>query len=191
MPERKLPPPRMPSGQRLQRWPAWEHQPWESCHAYEAFALYRDMGSSRSSARVGKQLGKSAALMERWSVEWSWVKRAAVWDEEQDRLLRLAQREEVLRMNREHSAVGRLMLGKGVERLQMAAAADLAITELIRCVEVGSKLERLARGEVTDISELRGNPDHPQVVEVREIVVKSREEAQAMLTLLERNGQVQ
>jgi len=37
----------------------WDRQPGESPPAFAAFALYRDMGVSRSSARVGQEFGKS------------------------------------------------------------------------------------------------------------------------------------
>lgn len=54
---------------------AWEKQPEESARAYEAFALYRDLGPERSLAKVGQMLGKSKALMERWSAKHDWVYR--------------------------------------------------------------------------------------------------------------------
>ena len=66
---------------------AWERQEGESARAYEAFSLYRDMGASRSLAKVGQMLGKSRALMERWSVQHGWV----------DRVEALEARDEMLR----------------------------------------------------------------------------------------------
>ena len=45
----------------------WERQPGESAQAYEAFAIYRDMGSNRSLRVVAEQLSKSDTLIKRWS----------------------------------------------------------------------------------------------------------------------------
>jgi hypothetical protein len=45
---------------------AWERQENESALA---FGVYRDYGSERSLAKVGRALGKSRALIERWSVQ--------------------------------------------------------------------------------------------------------------------------
>ncbi len=54
---------------------AWSRQEGESARAFEAFALYRDMGPERSLAKVGRGLGKSRGLMERWSSAHDWVDR--------------------------------------------------------------------------------------------------------------------
>ena len=51
----------------------WERQKGETPQAFEAFSIYRDMGSSRSTAKVGRKLGKSKNLMDRWSSRWEWV----------------------------------------------------------------------------------------------------------------------
>jgi hypothetical protein len=56
---------------------AWERQEGESARAYEAFSLYRDYGPARSIAKVAEALGKSRALLERWSVAHEWVDRVA------------------------------------------------------------------------------------------------------------------
>ncbi len=53
----------------------WERQPGETPKAYQAFTLYRDMGPSRSLARIGIELGKTKALMEQWSSRHDWVSR--------------------------------------------------------------------------------------------------------------------
>jgi hypothetical protein len=66
----------------------WERLDGESVQAFEGFALYRDMGVERSLAKVAARLGKSKALMDRWSARDRWVARADSWDVEADRLHR-------------------------------------------------------------------------------------------------------
>jgi hypothetical protein len=53
--------------------------------AFEAFAIYRDMGYQRSLAAVRWKLHKSKSLLERWSAAHGWVKRVAAWDAYNDR----------------------------------------------------------------------------------------------------------
>ena len=75
----------------------WERQDGESAQAFEGFALYRDMGAERSLAKVAQKLGKSKALMERWSVRWQWGQRAEAWDAEFDRMVRRALEKGIIR----------------------------------------------------------------------------------------------
>jgi hypothetical protein len=58
----------------------WNRQPGETSKAYEAFSLYRDLGSERSTRRVSEQLAKSETLIKRWSGKYDWVARAGAWD---------------------------------------------------------------------------------------------------------------
>ena len=44
----------------------WDRQPGETRQAFEAFRIYRDQLSERSTVKVAKELGKSTALIHRW-----------------------------------------------------------------------------------------------------------------------------
>ena len=55
----------------------FEQQPRESNKAFAAFSLYLNIGSERSTAAVGKLLGKSQSLMERWAAKFAWAERVA------------------------------------------------------------------------------------------------------------------
>ena len=59
----------------------WVRQYFESHKAFAAFRAYLEMGPDRSLAAVGEQLGKSTALMERWSARWGWVDRCRQHDD--------------------------------------------------------------------------------------------------------------
>jgi hypothetical protein len=51
---------------------AFERQEKESEKAFAAFSLYLSMGQERSLAAVGRKLGKSKVMMEKWSRRWDW-----------------------------------------------------------------------------------------------------------------------
>ncbi len=133
----------------------WERQPKESDVAFDAWLKYRDGGPRRRLAPVAEACGKSVSLMERWSGTWKWRDRAAAWDREQDRVGREAQLEEVRAMHRRHANLGVLMLNKAAQRLAGDEAngvtpidtSKLTAEQVARLAEVGSRIERGARGE--------------------------------------------
>lgn len=59
----------------------WTRRDGESPVAYEAFREYLTQGPKRSLASVGQALGKSTALMERWSAAHDWVGRVLAHDQ--------------------------------------------------------------------------------------------------------------
>ena len=67
----------------------WQRQQGESTKAYAAFCVYRDMGPERSCPAVAAAVGKSGALMRRWSSRWEWVRRAAAYDDYEAEIHRL------------------------------------------------------------------------------------------------------
>ena len=64
----------------------WERREGETAKAHRALTEYCRLGVDRSLAAVGQRLGRSKALMERWSSQWEWVERAVAWDEHMSRL---------------------------------------------------------------------------------------------------------
>lgn len=140
----------------------WERQDGETPKQFEAFAVYRDMGEDRSLVKVADRLSKSAQLMSRWSVANRWVERCADWDREQDRLLRLEQIKDIKKMRKRHADTGTLMVAVAQKALQKMIDPktkelrdDITSNEIARLVEVGSKLERLSRGDTSEVIEER------------------------------------
>lgn len=131
----------------------WDRQPGESTPAFEAFQKYRDMGVKRSHARVARELGKSTALMARWSLRWSWVTRAEAWDREQDRLWRQEQAEARREIARKHLRVGAAMMGKAVQRLQSIPPEALSPADLERWMRCATMMEQQAIGGLDDDAE--------------------------------------
>lgn len=50
----------------------FEQQPRESDKAFAAFSLYLSLRSERSAREVGKWLGKSEEMIQRWAAKFDW-----------------------------------------------------------------------------------------------------------------------
>lgn len=133
----------------------WERQPEESTRAFEAFQMYRDMGVSRNLKAVASKLDKSVALIGRWSTEKSWVKRCEAWDNEQDRVMRLQQIDDIKKMRITHATIASSMMIKAAKALQSLPVEEIKAVDISRMVEVASKLERISRGDVGEVVEER------------------------------------
>lgn len=145
----------------------WDRLPKESIQAREAFLTYRDMGTDRSTAAVGRQLGKSKALMDRWSSTYRWVERVAAWDAHLEALLVSKQEAAVAEMARRHAErakalqdipaplleeLARRAKGGDLKReLRSLPVEDVLdnLSKLGRTFKVGVDVERLAAGVPT------------------------------------------
>lgn len=133
----------------------WERQKSESTKAFEAFCIYRDMGTSRSISKVAQQLSKSKQLLTRWSSTYGWVERCQAWDAEQDRISRQAQLEEIKKMRKRHADLANAMLVKAAKAMKSLSDDEIKAQDISRMIDVGSKLERISRGDVGDVIEER------------------------------------
>src|SRR5215216_3011595 len=59
----------------------WEKQEEETDTAYHAFAVFRDLGPTRSTYKVARELAKSDSLVRRWSSKHDWVARARAYED--------------------------------------------------------------------------------------------------------------
>ncbi len=158
----------------------FEQQAKESDKAFAAFAMYLSMGSERSLAQVGKKLGKSEGLIERWSKRYDWGGRvqahaahftaiereateavargkAAEWLKRQQEL-----REREWMMHEKCIAAAERGLKAFMEREKVYAN----LSDIARMLEVASKLGRLAAGMATDKTEITGEDGGPIRIEL-------------------------
>ena len=158
----------------------FEQQPKESGKAFAAFAMYLSMGSERSLAQVGKKLGKSEGLIERWSKRFDWGGRvqahgahfAAIEREATEAVARgkateWLKRQQELRerewmMHEKCIAAAERGLKAFMEREKVYAN----LSDIARMLEVASKLGRLAAGMATDKTEITGEDGGPIRVEL-------------------------
>lgn len=137
----------------------------ETPEAFEAFAAYRDSGTGRSIRAVGETLGKSEALMSRWSSRHNWVKRAHAFDAERDRRQRLVDLGEADKMRRRHIKIALDLQDLGIGELRKMLAESKRLKKkrgtlddglILKVLDAGTKLERLNRGEPGEIVETHG-----------------------------------
>lgn len=125
----------------------WDRQPMETIKAYEAFSMYRDMGTDRKLYIVEKELTPNAR---NWSYKWNWSKRAEAYD---NWILEQARRQ--VEVGRVEMAVRQSRLGMKMQEMA-EKAIDIgnvqveSVGEIVKLAEVGSRVERLARGESTE-----------------------------------------
>lgn len=154
----------------------WERQSKESNQAYEAARLYFEKRIDRSLSSVGKRLGKSQDLMERWSSRWSWVDRAAAYDAHMDQIeqdaresalvtdaAKWAERQRSLK-EREFTLAEALLTKaemmlkfplqtQKVEKdgkMTIINPADWSLRDAAKLLETASKVARLSAGMVTE-----------------------------------------
>lgn len=134
----------------------WEKQKGESRQAFEAFAIYRDMGLARSYTAVAKELQKSLTLMRRWADRWYWERRVDAYDAHVDEQMRKKHEAELIAMRERQYSLAKAMSNRVAESLQemIKSKATLGISDIPRWLETAVRIERLVMGEVTERAEV-------------------------------------
>jgi hypothetical protein len=165
---------------------SFEQQPKESDKAFAAFSLYLSMGAERSLAAVGRRLGKSAGLIERWSARWRWTERVAahaahlalVEREATEALARgksaewLTRQEQVREREWEMHEKCIEAARRGLKVFMEREKVYATLGDIARMLEVASKLGRLAAGMATDKTEVTGEDGGPIQVELSAALAK-------------------
>jgi len=143
----------------------WERQPGETAKAYAAFCVYRDLGPGRSLEKAAQAMGyKSRKNFSIWHSKYEWVKRAEAYDEYLERRKREEHEKAILEMAERHARLAVAFQQKIAQRIQMIDPNELTPQDLARWLEIATKLERLSRGEPTEIG--RHEVNLPKIVEV-------------------------
>jgi hypothetical protein len=131
---------------------AWHKQPDESTQSHEAFRAYLKMGPRRTLAKVGKALGKSHDLMERWSVAHGWVSRIDAYEAYQDEQWDAERRRDARLAARRHTRLAMSFTRKLKQKLKGMTPEDLEKMtpgDMARWLDVAVKVERLSLGMST------------------------------------------
>lgn len=133
----------------------------ESTRHRRAFDRYWQLGAERSLERLHAELeraGRAPSLrtLYEWSRRYGWQARIAELEREARQAGDQARIAAVREMQERQAREGLLLQQKGAEWLSTLGADEVSAEAAIRAVVEGARLERLARGEVT---ERTGNVD--------------------------------
>ena len=113
------------------------------------------MGEERALRSVAAQLGKSRALIERWSRNWNWVERARQYDdslqrEAQAKAYKKAVKElEEMQLRQIKTAV--LLQKKAVQALDALDPLLIKPQDIVRMISAGAQLENATRTKTADV----------------------------------------
>jgi hypothetical protein len=136
----------------------WERQKGESSEQFHAFTLYRDLGVRRRIEEVCYQLDLPDRTVRRWSQNRDWVRRAMLWDDEQDRVRRGIYQHVVKEMGERHARIALLMMEKVIMRLKTMDPRELSPQEVGKWIQIAVTIERQAFGEPGAIVQQTGQP---------------------------------
>jgi len=133
----------------------WERQQNEGPEAFEAAHIYIEMGEGRSTYKVADQVGKSIALIQRWSSQHDWVERARAFD---NYLLRRDLEEleaDRVKARKRHAQVSKGFQARVIERLNALTPQEVAsipLWQLVKIWDIAVKNELLSLGQPTSRS---------------------------------------
>ena len=133
----------------------------ETLRAKHALADYLAMGPGRSLERLWEQYRVQSAsktcptnrlnTLKEWSAAWHWQGRAAEWELERAREFLDKRKAELEAMRERHLQMLTTLEGKAVQRLQTLEAKELSPAEMRRFFMDAMNMERLTRGQPTEI----------------------------------------
>lgn len=137
----------------------WERQKGESEKAFEAFAIYRDMGEKRTFTAVAEKLQKSSSLIRRWKDRWEWVERVRAYDNELEKEARAKVVKDRKDMTDRHIGIAMQLQKKALEALKGLSVEDMSPKDIKEFIKMATDLERLNRTLEEESS--KGKGDEP------------------------------
>ena len=128
----------------------WERMEGEGPKAFEAFRVYRDMGSERTITAVGRQLSKSRNLIDRWKDRYRWAERVLAYDNDLERAAYQEAVRNVREMQKRHIGMAAQIQHKAMLALQSLNPSTMKPNEQIAFIREATKLEREARTDVVE-----------------------------------------
>ena len=123
----------------------WERQQGESEKAFEAFAIYRDLGADRSLQKVTQELNKSRTIIARWSRTYHWRDRAREYDNDLERQAKKKAEKGLRDMCERHTKIAVELQTKALQALKSLNPDDMSIKDIREYIRMATDLERLNR----------------------------------------------
>ena len=128
----------------------YDRQAGESDKAFEAFAVYRDMGANRSHDAVAQKLSKSSTIISRWASQHGWRERVSAYDDYMDAQARKKFEADTIKrkadMLKRHALTGKILQQKGVDYLTDAKKGIEKSSDAITAISKGIDIERKSEG---------------------------------------------
>lgn len=146
----------------------WERQPDETARAFEAFAVYRDLGPNRSIRKTGQALGKNLTTIGEWSVKYDWVNRCAAWDIEQERINRQEMLDDIAKTRKKQRQNAQKMQESGMAFLKRLDELEgvPALKDIVQLLKLGMEQERITMGDVGEVIEERNGGEAISPVQI-------------------------
>lgn len=164
---------------------SWDQNPGESDQSYRLFLAFRDMGRTRSYIKIVDLFPQmNYKAINQLGHRLQWFKRAGEFDIHQDNEFMVKLEEEIIYSRIRQQRLGNMMSNlaeKGLEMLK-EFPEELSPTEISKFAEIGQKIENLALGKSTSISESK--VDAKVEVEVEQIPKEISEEIGKKLAIL-------
>lgn len=203
----------MPPDARLPALPVRDLMPWmrqdhETGKAYEAFAVYRDLGPTRAISGVERHFAeigrrRNRRLYERWSAQWAWVRRSVLYDQDVDRRKWEEDERKRVEMVDRHGRAFQALFAKAMQRVvgspdngvQPIDMNDVGYRDLVSGVVELAKMERTTRGVPAEHTrqDITGMPSVNVEVNAQVTVglEERRERSASMLAILAASGVIE
>jgi hypothetical protein len=141
----------------------WEKRPRESYKAFNAFAVFRDLGPERTLPKVAAAVKKSISMIQQWSSRHDWLERADAYDLYVDRRLREQRETDIEEATRIERTAGLSLQRVALERIRGKGRegeddfvpplnpTELTAQDVARFLAEGVRIRRLSDGQPTDM----------------------------------------
>lgn len=145
----------------------WLQIKGETNRAYAAFCIYRNAGPRRSLRQACRDFygmadlpphardGSDSRLRQiaHWSSQWDWVDRAQAYTTHLDQMTRIENMERTKAMLDRHAAWASVAGAKAFEKIKDLDGKKISAREATQLLEAATRIERMARGQSSDIVE--------------------------------------
>ncbi|QBI56809.1 hypothetical protein [Streptomonospora litoralis] len=129
----------------------WERQPQETPKRFGQFAIYRDLGRTRSIRETAERTDNSADYLRRVAAQFRWTERAEAFDRHRDRLHQAMWLEERRKAAEADAKVLSAGIGKIAQRLTSMSPSELSVSDMIRMMDVVMRQRRHLLGPGEEI----------------------------------------